>query len=471
VGKSLTDQLTSTIRAATAQFGKLAAEQKVITAESRYLDFGSARPATVPSGTTGSTSDVTICDNATALVQTAAQHEQVFLGTLVRIGETWKLVGLPAIGTDNQPQTASVFIQPSGPAGTETVAAAGPTAEMQKLLDELQRLDGEADQLSGDALARNIEERANRLEKLAESSTDKKLSEQFYNQLTDMLGVAIQMKTYPQGEARMSDLEKKLVDLGVDEQVTSHVAFQRMWAQYIVSQEKPDANQARIQEQWLTDLQAFVEKYPKSNDAAEALLQLGINQEFVGNTEEAAKWYQQLVRDFPNTAPGKKARGAMRRFNSVGTAMRLAGKDLRGSNVDISAAPYRGKVVLIQYWATWSENCKNDMVLLKNLYAQNGGGRDFEILGVCLDSTAVPAQQFLAQNRFPWNHVYEPGGVDGRLADDMGVMTLPLMLLVDRDGRVVKNNIQVAELATELARLQKSPGEQANALRRGTTPR
>jgi hypothetical protein len=55
----------------------------------------------------------------------------------------------------------------------------------------------------------------------------------------------------------------------------------------------------------------------------------------------------------------------------------------------------------------------------------------------------------------------------------MGVMTLPLMLLVDRDGRVVRNNIQAAEIDAELTRLQKPPGEQANnnALRRGTTPR
>jgi hypothetical protein len=127
--------------------------------------------------------------------------------------------------------------------------------------------------------------------------------------------------------------------------------------------------------------------------------------------------------------------------------------------------------VLIQYWATWSDNCKADMVLLKDLYAKKGGGRDFEILGVCLDSTAAPAQQYLAANRFPWNHLYEPGGVDGRLADEMGVMTLPLMLLVGRDGRVVNNNIQVAELDAELTRLQQAPGEQANALRRGAPTR
>ena len=99
----------------------------------------------------------------------------------------------------------------------------------------------------------------------------------------------------------------------VDAQAIAHIAFQRMWAQYVVSQEKPGADAAKIQEQWLTDLQAFVEKYPNSSDTAEALLQLGMYQEFVGKTEEAGKWYQQLVRDFPkprrHKRPGARSTG------------------------------------------------------------------------------------------------------------------------------------------------------------------
>jgi hypothetical protein len=45
------------------------------------------------------------------------------------------------------------------------------------------------------------------------------------------------------------------------------------------------------------------------------------------------------------------------------------------------------------------------------------------------------------------------------------------MLLVDRGGKVVKNNVQVAELEAELARLQNPPGETADTLRRPTTPK
>ena len=149
----------------------------------------------------------------------------------------------------------------------------------------------------------------------------------------------------------------------------------------------------------------------------------------------------------------------------MGKPIRLVGKDFRDGAVDLSSTAYRGKVVLIHYWATWSANCKSDMVLLKDLYAKRGGGRDFQIVGVCLDADAAAAKQFLNQNRFPWNHVYDSGGVDGKLANEMGVMTLPMMLLVDRDGKVVRNNIQAAELDAELTRLQKAPGDRQIIMR------
>ena len=91
-------------------------------------------------------------------------------------------------------------------------------------------------------------------------------------------------------------------------------------------------------------------------------------------------------------------------------------------------------------------------MLLKDFYAKKGG-RDFDIIGVCLDNDAAAAKQYLAQNRFPWKHLHEPGGLDGRLANEMGVMTLPLMMLVDQNGNVANNNIHVAELEAELAGL------------------
>jgi hypothetical protein len=104
------------------------------------------------------------------------------------------------------------------------------------------------------------------------------------------------------------------------------------------------------------------------------------------------------------------------------------------------------------------------MVLLKDFYAKRGG-RDFDIIGVCLDNNTAAAKEYLSQNRFAWKHLREPAGLDGRLANEMGVMTLPLMVLVDQNGNVAKNSIHVAELEAELNRLSQPAANTANTSR------
>src|SRR5207248_2099359 len=84
-----------------------------------------------------------------------------------------------------------------------------------------------------------------------------------------------------------------------------------------------------------------------------------------------------------------------------------------------------GKVVLIHYWATMGSQWKGDEILLRDLYAKKGGnGGEFEIIGVCLDDDPTEAKQYVAENKIPWKQVYERGGLDGRLANEMGVLTL-----------------------------------------------
>ena len=87
-----------------------------------------------------------------------------------------------------------------------------------------------------------------------------------------------------------------------------------------------------------------------------------------------------IVNEFPNSAAAKKAAGAQTRLDSVGKTIVLRGQSPLGSPVDL--AKYRGKVVLIQYWATWSVPAKADMATLKELW--NKYGRSFVIVGVSL---------------------------------------------------------------------------------------
>ena len=145
--KTRAGSISEKAKAAPAAFSKLLADQKVVSNDTRYVDFGSGRPGTIPTGTDGSTKDIKFCDNASALVQTGEKHEQVYLGTLVAVGDTWKLIDVPATGSDTETDGGLLAqnYQSSGAAGGNA-----PTEEMQKLMAELEELDKAAAGLPAD---------------------------------------------------------------------------------------------------------------------------------------------------------------------------------------------------------------------------------------------------------------------------------------------------------------------------------
>jgi tetratricopeptide (TPR) repeat protein len=382
----------------------------------------------------------------------------------VAIGDAWKLIDVPAADANNQ-QEGGILAAPNenAPGGN------APTDEMQRLMAELEQLDKSSATLPPEKVAENIGQRADLLEKLAEATPEAD-RDQWYRQLADLLCVAVQSGELPQGTERLEALQNHLTANNADAELISHVQFQRMFSTYVASQNAPGADTAKLQGEWVSNLQAFVNENPKASDSAEALLQLGFFYEALGKSEDALKSYQQLVTMFPKANQAAKASGAIRRLGPPGTPMKLSGKDLQGNNVDL--ASYRGKVVLVHYWATWSEPSKQEMVLINNVYAKRGGqAGNFEVVAVCLDNDSAAAKQFLVQNRFPWKHIHEKGGLDSRLANEMGVITLPLMILVDQKGNIANNDAQVGTLESELARLAKPADAAANALRGATTPR
>jgi thiol-disulfide isomerase/thioredoxin len=452
--KQQTDKFAAAIKAAPAAFSKLAAEQKVVTSQTDFADFYRSRPATIPAGTDGSTKDVTILDNASALVETGDKHDQLFMGTMVSVGQTWKLLDVPTIGADAQtPQSGLLTANPPDAEGAGA-AAGGPSDEMQQLMAELEKLDQQADKAAPDDQTAATDRRAEVLQRLASLATDDDSRNDWLKQMADVLSAAVQTGSYPQGIAALGQLVDKLAKDNPNDTVIPYVKFRKMWAEYSQSQQVKDADLAKIQEKWLADLESFANDNPKSVDAAEALLQLGMANEFGGHSDDAQKWYQKLADGFPKSSQASTARGALTRLGSKGKSIVFRASDLKKRNIDLSAPPYRGKVVAIYYWATWCDHCKERLDALNDLYAK-WGGRGFDVIGVCLDKSPDTMQSFLTANQdktnpYKWVQVYDAGG---RLSNEMGVMTLPLMILVDQKGAVVSDNIYVDGLEPELQRL------------------
>lgn len=115
-----------------------------------------------------------------------------------------------------------------------------------------------------------------------------------------------------------------------------------------------------------------------------------------------------------------------------------------------SLSDYRGKVVLLNFWATWCAPCREEMPSLDALQAEMGG-EDFQVVTIATGRNP-PAKI---------DKFFEETGVKGlpvlldpnqRLARDMAVLGLPVTVLIDREGREVARLLGDADWASEPAK-------------------
>ncbi|MEA1950032.1 MAG: thioredoxin-like domain-containing protein [Planctomycetota bacterium] len=450
LGAAKEKQLGENISRLKSEFEKLSGS-KGLPADTQWVQFNASMPGIVPSGTNGSTKDLSVYENVTAFVRNKDKHAEVLIGTLVKVGDAWRMVHAPRSSDSGQSGVAAAeFFSPrvagGGPAGQ---AAGGQDQAAQKLLAALEDIDKEITQASDKKKVISLNaRRADIVEKIAEGATNSADRAMWVRQLADMVSAASQTGTYPDGAKRLASLFEKCKK-GDDKNLAAYVRFRQLTADYGLSLqgEKPDFQ--KIQEQWLKSLEQFVKDYPSSNDAAEAMLQLAIANEFAGEEDKAKTWYARIVKEFPGASVGKKAAGAGRRLTSEGKLLELSGKTPAGKTVDLDN--YRGKAVLVQYWATWCKPAKTAMPTLRELTTKYGG--TFQVVGVNLDNRLEDLNTFLEENELPWPQIHESGGLDSRPANEFGILTVPTMVLVDKQGKVVRRNVPLAELDDELKKM------------------
>lgn len=449
-------EISSKLAKAAKGFGAFAAKQKVVNSKSEWLNFGGNQPGVLPAGTSGSTKDLVVYDNVTAVIETDSKTAQLPVGSVVKVGDVWKLIDLPTLSDDAAiAATPGFFFQAPltrvAETGDDMPMESGLSPEVQKLIAELEKIDKDlAAARTPASQARLNADRADLMEALAEKASNAEERANWQRQLADTVSAAVQGGGYPAGVERLGQLYDKLAAAKADKNDLAYVKFRHMTAAYTLSVQDEKADFVKIQEQWLKDLEAFVAEYPECDDAAEGMLQLAIAQEFAGKEEDATKWFDTIVEKFPKHELARKAAGASYRLNSVGKTIQLRGKTTDGRDFDL--ASLKGKVVLVHYWSTWCEPCKADMEQLKTLqakYAKQG----FALVGVSLDSDTAELASFLKSKRLTWPQLYEPGGLESRLANELGVLTLPTMLLIDKQGKVLSRSISVGELDTELGKL------------------
>lgn len=176
---------------------------------------------------------------------------------------------------------------------------------------------------------------------------------------------------------------------------------------------------------------------------------------------EAAKWYREFAELMQNSDDPevKKAAesfaGLARKYDLLGHPMEIAGKQVEGGNFDL--ASYKGKVVLVDFWATWCGPCIGELPNVKETY-EKYHDRGFEVVGISLDSDREQLEEFIQKEKLPWPILFEGGdeetiGWNHPLARHYGVNAIPLAVLINREGNVVTLSArgkQLGELVGEL---------------------
>lgn len=157
---------------------------------------------------------------------------------------------------------------------------------------------------------------------------------------------------------------------------------------------------------------------------------------------------------------GRLMEGVVRRLELVGNELKIEGLLLSGEQFDWEK--YKGKVVLVDFWATWCGPCRAEMPHLKKVYEQYRD-KGFEIVGISLDRSREPLEKYVADEKIAWATVFN-NDKPSPTVEYYGIFAIPTTILVGKDGKVISLEARGRKLNEHLEKLlgpvdEKTPTE------------
>jgi thiol-disulfide isomerase/thioredoxin len=226
-------------------------------------------------------------------------------------------------------------------------------------------------------------------------------------------------------------------------------------------QEALSKNKPEIFTQSHEELSKALEAYPNFPNAmfldGRALARL--------NQDEAAKaQFQAFLKEAP--AGDIDRQRAERYIGNIELARERMAPAFAVTTIDgkrVSLDDLQGKVVLLDFWATWCGPCREALPSMKNI-AKKFQGQPLAILSISLDSDAQKWQDFVSKNEMTWMN-YRDGGFQGPIARLFGVEAIPHTFTIDSDGVLRDEHIGDASIEGRLKKLvaQAQAGQAAPA--------
>jgi thiol-disulfide isomerase/thioredoxin len=198
-------------------------------------------------------------------------------------------------------------------------------------------------------------------------------------------------------------------------------------------------------------------KGEKTDAVAQILLMKAmLYMQVLDNNDKGVETLKQLKRDFPDTKPGQSvdnildmvqkhaaAQAASKKIQAnLADGMKFPGfneKDVAGK--PLSPDNYKGKVLLVDFWATWCGPCVGELPNVLATY-QKHHDKGFDIIGISLDQDQAKLTSFLKDKNVTWQQYFDGKGWGNKLAVQYGVESIPATFLLDAQGNILGKDLR-----------------------------
>jgi thiol-disulfide isomerase/thioredoxin len=198
-----------------------------------------------------------------------------------------------------------------------------------------------------------------------------------------------------------------------------------------------DTNSVAIVTELEKGVRELQKEFPKRGEIGGLLLGVAEGWMDAGKPDKARELAQEVADGTNEPEIQEPAQTLLKKLGRIGKPLALKFKAIDGREVDVQAM--KGKVVLVDFWATWCAPCMAELPKVKDAYARLNP-KGFEIVGVSFDRERSALEKVIAAEKMPWPQHFDESAEGNKFGEEFQIASIPTMWLLDKKGNLRELN-------------------------------